>query len=689
MNKKLIIGALALTATATFGLAGCGDDKKKNEEQKTPTYTVTFDHDNNPETDNQVVEYQQGDTSLANIPEVPELNGFAGVWDSFVLNNQNITVTAKYGDGTATNPYLVATKDQFYRILNDFYTQHTTIFANAEEQEVEEAEALTKTEIYGINTPTVKVTYTRDGVSQAWSNKTIEVLNKVYFKLIADIDISTLGEESVSGEYFAGDIDGNNKSLLNFSGDKFKNGGGAIFKNVVDGSIKNLNITLGENLGSLFGNVIQGTNRLENITISNANTQTFLGADDSNKSPFVSNVLNNATLTFESCANNADFVSIASSFGVFVGGYGAEGATINFNNCSNSGDITSSSQAGIFFGNGSSKPTYNIQNGVNMGTITSSQTSNILVPYISDEGFTAEEASSLNENNEINLGEIKTLTTEYSAMVNGNDVIITNLENLKAGKYELIISGLAQAYVNTDQPSSTMQISISTTIDVDGESNMAIFDSALYGMIDLNTYKSTFDLTDEDLADVERFNIEGYNIEYFVDKENGYYVVDFSNYDNIENNEVFVLNKTASEVDKVIVTRDANNNVVDFVLNYSDVSAETDIIALLDFMDQVGTTIEEESNNLIGINVILRSQPSLLIASYQGNIIDMEVSTINDYDGPDSGVSAYQYIASLDSVSVDEYNANPIKILCQVNEKYYSFDLTTDLIDKILSQFGM
>ena len=56
-------------------------------------YTVTFVADG---TTVKVVEYTEGDTTLTGVPAVPAKDGYTGVWESYTLNNTNITVNAVY-----------------------------------------------------------------------------------------------------------------------------------------------------------------------------------------------------------------------------------------------------------------------------------------------------------------------------------------------------------------------------------------------------------------------------------------------------------------------------------------------------------------------------------------------------------------------------------------------------------------
>ncbi len=58
-----------------------------------PVYTVTFVADG---IEIAVVEYTQGDTELTTVPTVPAKEGYTGEWESYTLNNTNLTVNAVY-----------------------------------------------------------------------------------------------------------------------------------------------------------------------------------------------------------------------------------------------------------------------------------------------------------------------------------------------------------------------------------------------------------------------------------------------------------------------------------------------------------------------------------------------------------------------------------------------------------------
>lgn len=108
-------------------------------------------------------------------------------------------------------------------------------------------------------------------------------------------------------------------------------------------------------------------------------------------------------------------------------------------------------------------------------------------------------------------------------------------------------------------------------------------------------------------------------------------------------------------------------------------------VTTMDFIDQVVITEQENKLNLIGV-IFNRDIPyTNLEAEYLDNDIILERTVIEDYNGPDSGVNGYQYAYTfLNKPEKAMYDKNPIEIEVKVSDKYYKFDLTTDLIDRIL-----
>ena len=578
MNKKIMLGALALSATAVLGLTGCGG-KDNDKKPETVKYTVTFDHDNDSTTQNQVVEFEKGTTALDKsvIPQAPEVDGFAGQWDEFALNDQNITVTARYGDGTQYNPYLVATSAQFKKILDE-YTQYLS------ETYLDEHSMTTDNEnqavIKYVNYKTVTIVYTRSSTSEDWKLDRYET-NKVYFKLINDINLSEIAADlqgiNLSGRYFAGEIDGlidntklstenNRYTLQGLDGVLFTTSSGAMFDNVVNTSFKNLNIRLGGSLGSLVGVIRGGENWFNNITVNNEGL-TVMASGDNNESAFVHHILGDDTIAnFNACINNANIVSYAAYSGIFVGGYATSGTTVNFNACINTGTFTSSGKVGIFFGNDYRKPTYTITNCAHNGRIIAGEGSNVLVPNVSGSAYTSQEKVAYNSNVEgqmdgLGNSSFVPITSQNSATITGADIEVGGT-NVRAGEYKLILS----AYAKNSKEETILTNIVIKQEKVNADDLSVKFEDVYYGMMDITTYIAS-SLTNK--INVDTINtdawvwLEGYNIRYFKDETNGLYVIDYSAYD-----ETYTINASAESLQKSIVY--TGSETIEFIVDFNN-----------------------------------------------------------------------------------------------------------------------
>ena len=103
----------------------------------------------------------------------------------------------------------------------------------------------------------------------------------------------------------------------------------------------------------------------------------------------------------------------------------------------------------------------------------------------------------------------------------------------------------------------TILLNVVINDNVEGEAENKTFADAYYGMMDLNTYNTTFDKEVEPGEDGKEWvELKGYNIKYFKDVENGVYVFDLSAHEaqnGVENS--FVINKTADQLSKVVVVQ--------------------------------------------------------------------------------------------------------------------------------------
>ena len=582
MKKKLMIGALALSATAVLGVTGC-DNNENPDNPGVPTYTVTFDHDNNPNTAPvDVVKFNQGDIGLTRLPAVPELNGFAGVWDSYTLNNSNITVTAHYGEGTEVNPYMIATALQFQRFVDE-YTQYVdTTYTREPATNVQESESLVKY----VNYKTISLVYTRNSTSENWKFDHYDTTNKVYFKLIADIDmqhVPYISSTNLTGRYFSGCLDGQGFNIKNFDGSMFGNTYGAMIESVADTTFKNLNIHLGNNLASLVSYAVDGDNVFENIVIHNSQeTPTFVSVDDNNESPFIVHAFGeDTTLTFKNCINKANMVMSADYCGLFLGGYAKNIKALTFEGCVNEANIQTSGSVGMLIGNGSYSPVeLNVNNECkNLGTIQSKKQSNILVSHAKGSGMIASKIAEYATEDRLQnyesetVGSFTALDSQYKGSIEGTDITVSNKQNLyliESGEYQLILSAYAQNASGENHMSLLTNIVIKATVE-QGESYT--FENAFLGVMDLNTYKNAVLDNKVDVDSLEASDwtkLEAYNGKYFIDEANGLYVIDFAqveaDYGLGENK--LVINRTAAQLKKVVVVFNQETKDIEFIADF-------------------------------------------------------------------------------------------------------------------------
>lgn len=116
-------------------------------------------------------------------------------------------------------------------------------------------------------------------------------------------------------------------------------------------------------------------------------------------------------------------------------------------------------------------------------------------------------------------------------------------------------------------------------------------------------------------------------------------------------------------------------------------NVEKDVTKLVDngVVDQAGYSENVEDGTLNNVSVIFRQEPSEIKITYEKKEISMEKTTIEDYDGPESGVTAYQYLYTFETpIDKEAYDSNPITIRCTVGDTTYEFTLTTDLTDRML-----
>lgn len=493
MKKKILTSLVALATISTMGvgMVGCG---------KTPPpstkYNVTFDADNNMDTDNIIKEINKTDLmDTSNWPTLPadSSTGFAGEWVKATWQGDNIKLIANYGDGTEQNPYLVSTADQFKKMVD---------------------------------------------ISSTTS----------HFRLLNDIDVSTLQETLYSsscsisldgGKY---DLEGNligrftlqkldtKAGLTNGDGETF------IFATAVDATFKNLNITYNEKVVSLVENVLEGKTTFENIT-------TFAEGAFVNAmvSPYVFRIKNTGEVVFKNCVNNADIVCGKDYIGLFVGNYAmGSDVKVTFDTCVNNGNITIAGTVGMLFGNSAHRPglkEQGIENGKlivinckNTGIFASSESSHILCPGNAVNGNPdCYEASDYEYFDTTIEGKIENIenfnvlidSNSYSVRVIGSDVELTADNNLAPGTYKFVY--YQRFFLDQDRQQS-FRMQLKFEINVTELTESITFENVyMSDAIDLQKY------LDRDYSipqNVEWIDIENTNYRYFVDEEHSLYVVD-------------------------------------------------------------------------------------------------------------------------------------------------------------------
>ena len=105
----------------------------------------------------------------------------------------------------------------------------------------------------------------------------------------------------------------------------------------------------------------------------------------------------------------------------------------------------------------------------------------------------------------------------------------------------------------------------------------------------------------------------------------------------------------------------------------------TDYSELVNVIAQAGSAINDEDNTVTTVYVSFNSEPTSIKATYNGNKVTLEKTS---YDN--EGVTEYQYLyTTTESISVEDYNQNPVIIQCTIDGTNYEFNLTTNLIDQL------
>ncbi len=445
----------------------------------------------------------------ANIKLVDE-NGFAGKW-CFMLRNasESFNITGdngvyKFGNGKEANPYLINSLTGFEGMMSKLEAYYTTYAATDD--------AATKSAV----------------ISEA---------SDVYYKLIADIDFADYNGGSCS--WFIGHLDAKKSATENYSikglnPDKFISTDGAIFEYMLNAEVSNLDILLGDYIASFAGVATGEYAAFNNVNIRNAGNSTMVTSSDNNESAYLAHS-NAGLLSFVDCTNYANYVSEASYFGLFLGGYTYSNpnnfdSQLVFRNCVNYGNVVSSDKVGMLTGNpwyrNFSEDTVVVEGCVNYGKIAGLGADGFV-------GFYNNKADGVSESLKNTLsakitnaqgGEFVSLPVINASLDSMENFALTAKGDtvLAAGKYVLTVVAYARG-----EDKSTVRVNYSTSKTLNESAQELDFDLMRYDFIDLTTYEASYTsaFDENDWAE-----LVGYNIRYAFDNTNRFVVFDFANY---------------------------------------------------------------------------------------------------------------------------------------------------------------
>ena len=392
--------------------------------------------------------------------------GFNGEWvSSSYVNDKEFKIS--YGKGTEADPYRISNISQYKLMVDNFASIISETYYDAEGVETTQGLAVQKDVVTGVGTFRLKKqSYYGDGDDDyGWA--IISVINKqnANFKLMNNIDFSSVSE-NLCGEFACFTLDGNGFGLLNLNGDVFNDceGQGSLFDNGYNYTFKNLTLTSKNRIVSLVRSTHGGINNFINTTIDKNPDEDYikLTTEDKNKSMFMKRWYG-GTVNFTNCVNNADYMSMASYFGIFVGGYARyqtvadngldiDDTVATFTNCVNNGNIISTGVAAVFFGNGVRGPSvWTLSNCVNNGNIKAKSGSHILAAQTTNGkgGFfiAANIENTLIYDQTVvgeltQNGEVEEFTQNLVAEVEGSNLTLTNKTgvNLLDVTYKVIIT---------------------------------------------------------------------------------------------------------------------------------------------------------------------------------------------------------------------------------------------------------
>lgn len=212
-----------------------------------------------------------------------------------------------------------------------------------------------------VNTP-----YQITSAEQFQNIAKVAATSNVYFKLMNDIDLSTINPVSASttgatyvNTTFSGVLDGNNKKIFNVH---TNTGWGCVFAKVSNATIKNVSLYMNDK-ETCVAMYVGGNTEFNNVSLYG----TMSSGD--NYGGFATYASSNSNIVFNSCTNYLDNISTAHYISAFVG-YPSANCNFEFNNCKNYGHLEAQKVA-LFFANDNiaTGNTYKVTNTTNYGVL--------------------------------------------------------------------------------------------------------------------------------------------------------------------------------------------------------------------------------------------------------------------------------------------------------------------------------
>ena len=109
----------------------------------------------------------------------------------------------------------------------------------------------------------------------------------------------------------------------------------------------------------------------------------------------------------------------------------------------------------------------------------------------------------------------------------------------------------------------------------------------------------------------------------------------------------------------------------------------TDVESLNGIVKELSISRSSETTNINGISITFTTQPSSLSSTYQDQVLESTVTTIEDYYNDNTLITAYVYSFSFTEITQQEYDLNPISLTFKIEDTSYKCNITTNLLELI------